>query len=147
MDCSMSGLPVHHQLLVFTQTHVHWVVDAIQPSHPLLSPSPTFSLSQHQGLFNESVLCIRNQFDSLLGCIYRNTFVLSVSDSAAPWTEACQVPLFMGFPRQEGWRGLPFPSPGYLPNPGIEPASLTSPALAGRFFTTRAAWKASYWAV
>ena len=44
--------PVHHQLLEFTQTHVHWVGDAIQPSYPLLSPSPfAFNLSQHQGLF------------------------------------------------------------------------------------------------
>ena len=52
MDCSTPGLPVHHQLLVFTQTHVHWVSDAIQPSHPLSSPSPpAFNLSQHQGLF------------------------------------------------------------------------------------------------
>ena len=52
MDCSMPGLPVHHQLLEFTQTHVHWVGDAIQPSHPLSSPSPPgFNLSQHQGLF------------------------------------------------------------------------------------------------
>ena len=49
MDCSMPGLPVHHQLLEFTQTHVHWVGDAIQPSHPLSSPSPpAFNLSQHQ---------------------------------------------------------------------------------------------------
>ena len=52
MDCSTSGLPVHHQLLEPTQTQVHRVGDAIQPSHRLLSPSPpTFSLSQHQGLF------------------------------------------------------------------------------------------------
>ena len=52
MDCSMPGLPVHHQLPELTQTHVHGVGDAIQPSHPLLSPSPpTFNLSQHQGLF------------------------------------------------------------------------------------------------
>ena len=52
MDCSTSGLPVHHQLLEFTQTHVHWVGDAIQPSHPLPSPSPpTFNFAQHQGLF------------------------------------------------------------------------------------------------
>ena len=52
MDCSTPGLPVHHQLPEFTQTHVHWVSDAIQPPHPLLSPSPpTFNLSQHQGLF------------------------------------------------------------------------------------------------
>ena len=52
IDCSMPGLPVHHQLPEFTQTHVHRVGDAIQPSHPLSSPSPpAFSLSQHQGLF------------------------------------------------------------------------------------------------
>ena len=52
MDCSTPGLPVHHQLPEFTQTHVHWVSDAIQSIHPLSSPSPpTFNLSQHQGLF------------------------------------------------------------------------------------------------
>ena len=52
MNWSMPGFPVHHQLPEFTQTHVHWVSDAIQPSHPLSSPStPTFNLSQHQGLF------------------------------------------------------------------------------------------------
>ena len=52
MDCSMPGFPVHHQLSEFTQTHVHRVGDAIQPSQPLSSPSPpTFNLSQHQGLF------------------------------------------------------------------------------------------------
>ena len=52
MDCSMPGLPVHHQLPEFSQTHVHWVGDAIQPSHLLLPPSPpAFNLFQHQGLF------------------------------------------------------------------------------------------------
>ena len=52
MNRSTPGLPVHHQLLESTQTHVHQVGDAIQPSHPLSSPSPpAFSLSQHQGLF------------------------------------------------------------------------------------------------
>ena len=52
MDCSTAGLPVHHQLPESTQTHVHWVGDAIQPSHPLSSPSPpALNLSQHQGLF------------------------------------------------------------------------------------------------
>ena len=52
MNHSMPGLPVHHQLPESTQTNVHWVGDAIQPSHPLSSPSPpTFNLSQHQGLF------------------------------------------------------------------------------------------------
>ena len=52
IDCSMPGFPVHHQLLQLTQTHVHGVGDAIQPSHPLLSPSPpAFNLSQHQDIF------------------------------------------------------------------------------------------------
>ena len=52
MVCSTPGLPVHYQLPEFTQTHVHWIGDAVQSSHPLLSPSPpVFNLSQHQGLF------------------------------------------------------------------------------------------------
>ena len=52
MDCSAPGLPVHHQLPEFIHTHVHWVGDAIQPSHLLPTPSPpAFNLSQHQGLF------------------------------------------------------------------------------------------------
>ena len=52
MDCSTRGCPVNHQLPEFIQTHVHWVGDTVQPSHPLLSPSPpTFNLSQHQGVF------------------------------------------------------------------------------------------------
>ena len=52
MDCSTPGLPVHHQHPELTQTHVHRVGDAIQPSHPLSSPSPpALNLSQHQGLF------------------------------------------------------------------------------------------------
>ena len=52
MDCSTPGLPVHHQLSEFTQTQVHWVGDAIQPSHPLSSLSPpAFNLFQHRGLF------------------------------------------------------------------------------------------------
>ena len=60
MDCSTPGLPVHHQLLEFTQTHVHRVGEVIQPSHPLSSPSPpALNLSQHQGLSNESALCIK----------------------------------------------------------------------------------------
>ena len=60
MNRSMSGLPVHLQLPEFTQTHVHQVGDAVQPSHPLSSPSsPALNLSQHQGLFNESALCVR----------------------------------------------------------------------------------------
>ena len=56
-----------------------------------------------------------------------------MSDSVTSWTVACQAPLSMGFPRQEYWSGLPFPSPGDLPDPGVEP---TSPTLAGGFFTS-----------
>ena len=54
---------------------------------------------------------------------------------ATPWTVARQAPLSVGFSRQEYWSGLPFPPPGDLPDPGIKPASLVSPALAGGFFT------------
>ncbi|CAN0491905.1 unnamed protein product [Rangifer tarandus platyrhynchus] len=56
--------------------------------------------------------------------------------------DCSQPPLSMGFSRQEYWSGLPCPPPGDLPNPGIEPASLMSPALAGGFFTTSATWEA-----
>ena len=61
----------------------------------------------------------------------------SVAESnslAAPWTVDHQAPLSTGFPKQEYWSGLPFPSPGDLPNPGIEPVSPVSPTLASRFF-------------
>ena len=57
---------------------------------------------------------------------------------------ACQVSLSMEFSRQESWSGLPFPSPGDLPDPGIEPAYLASSALAGRFFTTSTTWEAPF---
>ena len=60
IDCNMPGLPVCHQLPDLALTHVHWVGDAIQPSHPLLSPfPPTFNLSQHQGLFQWVIPHIR----------------------------------------------------------------------------------------
>ena len=58
------------------------------------------------------------------------------------WTIARQAPLSMGFSRQEYWSGLLCPPPGDLPDPGIEPTSLTSPALAGRYFTTSVTWEA-----
>ena len=79
MDCSMPGFPVFHQLPDLAQTHVHWVGDTIQPSHPLLSTSPpAFSLSQYQGLFqwisqsirasaSASVLPVNIQVRFLLG--------------------------------------------------------------------------------
>ena len=75
--------------------------------------------------------------------VYNVNFVAFQSRShsqffVTPWTVAHQVPLSIGFSKQEYWSELPFPPPGDLPNPGTEPASLASPALAGRFFTTEA---------
>ena len=61
---------------------------------------------------------------------------------ATPRTVALQAPQFMGFSREEYWSGLPFPPPGDLPDPGIKPVFLASPALAGGFFTTSAPWEA-----
>ena len=72
----------------------------------------------------------------MLGCFS------CIQPFATLWTIAHQPPLSMGFFRQEYWSGLPFPSSEDLPNPGIEAASLLSPALSGRFFTTSATWKA-----
>ena len=64
-----------------------------------------------------------------------------VQDHMTLWTADCQVSLSIGFSRQEYWSGLPCPPPGDLPNLGIELASVTSPALAGMFFTTRTTWE------
>ena len=61
-----------------------------------------------------------------------------MSDTIIPWTVACQAPLSMGFSRQDYWSGLPRPLSEDLPDPGIEPSSLMSPALGGGFFTTSA---------
>ena len=65
--------------------------------------------------------------------------------SVTPWTVAHQAPMSMGFSRQEYWSGLPFPPPGDLPDPGIEPSSLRSPVLAGGFFTSSATWEVVIW--
>ena len=61
---------------------------------------------------------------------------------ATLWTVACQAPPSMWILRQGYWSGLPFPSPGDLPDPGIESATLMFPVLAGKFFTTSATWEA-----
>ena len=146
MDCSTPGFPVHHHLPEFAKTHVHWVGDAIQPSHPLLPCSPfAFSLSQHQSLFPMSwlfasggqVLELQHEsFQWLFGIdflwnwlVWTACFpvvVLLVTQSClflTPQTVAHHIPLSMGFSRQEYWGGLPFPSPRDLPDPGIEPGS------------------------
>ena len=63
---------------------------------------------------------------------------------ATLWTAACQTPLFMRFSRQEYWSGSLCPHPGDLPDPGSEPASCMSPALAGGFLTTSPTWEATF---
>ena len=98
----------------------------------LLSPLPPTCLSEIR--YPKSC----QFFHMFLSCCLHPHFVCVcvcsvVPDSATPWTVAHQLPLSMGFPKQEYWSGLPFPSLGDLPDPGIEPRSL---ALVGRFFTT-----------
>ena len=70
--------------------------------------------------------------------IYAYVLVTCIRLSVARWTVAYQAPLSMEFPRQEYWGGLPFPSPGDLPDPGIKPESPESPALTCGFFTASA---------
>ena len=72
----------------------------------------------------------------ILPGVYRRVHSVVSNSFATPWTVAHQAPLSMEFSRQEDWRGLSFPSPGDLSNPGTEPASPASPALAGGFFLT-----------
>ena len=78
-------------------------------------------------------------------CRLNKQYVLScfscVGLFVIPWTVAFQAPLSMGFSRQEYQSGLPFPPPGDLPDPRIDPESLMSPALVGRFITTSATWE------
>ena len=79
-------------------------------------------------------------------CVFMCTLSCSVmSDSVTLWTVAGRAPLFMGLSEQEYWSGLPFLPPGDLPDSGIEPMSLVSPTLAGRFFTTVPPRKLPYW--
>ena len=94
--------------------------------------------------------CSKATFSELCSCFSWNTVSICILHACVlshvrlfydPWTVACQAPLSMAFSRQEWWSGLPVPSPVDLPNPGIEPASLLSPALSRKFFTTCATWE------
>ena len=111
MDCSMPGLPVHHQVAELAQTQVPWVGDAVQPSHPLSSPSPS--------TFNHHCATWEVQY------LYRCARLLSgVWLFETLCTVARQASLSMGFFKKEYWSGLPFPPPGDLPDPGIKSTSL-----------------------
>ena len=112
MDYSPRAASVH----VFQATVLEWVVVSSR------------GFSQHRDQ-THSLMCVYVQ---LLSLVY--LFV-------TPWTVTCHSPLSMEFSRQEYWSELPFPPPGDLPESGIEPTTLTSHALAGRFFTAEPAGK------
>ena len=128
---------------------LHWQADSLPLSH-LESPKSTrFQLKEreretHTHTHTRSNLQETGNLQMRPGCLLRELkphcvcvrakSLQSCPNSATPWTVAHQAPLSMGFSREEYWSGLPSPSPGDLPDPQIEPASLTSPALAARFF-------------
>ena len=126
MNHSMPGLSAHHQIPESTQTHVHWVNDAIQPSHPLSSPSPpALNLSQHQIFPNELALCRWPKYSSLeihtnrdfLGFLHAYCYFSHVRLFVTSWTVALKAPLSMGFSKQEYWSGLPCSPPGRSSQP------------------------------
>ena len=106
----------------------------IKPRSPALQadPLPSESTGKPYNHFMYTYICV---------CVYALSCVQLL---VTPWTAACLVPLSMVLSRQEYSSGFPFPIPGDLPNPGIEPLSLASPALADRFFTTVTPGKSIY---
>ena len=124
---SMSGkhLLTRYFILLFP---LYWALRGKMTCLRSSSSEADMDLNSHYLILNTSTLCVLSHFNRVWLCV-------------TLWSVACQ--LSMGFSRQEYWRELPFPSPGDLPNPRIEPKSLTSsPALAGRFFTPSATWGA-----
>ena len=108
--------------------------------------SPTLTSYMITG---KTIALIRWTFVGKVMSLLFNMLSAAAAKSLQPCLTLCnpidgspQAPLSLGFSRQECWSGLPFPSPGHLANPGIEPTSSASPALAGGFLTTRATWKA-----
>ena len=84
------------------------------------------------------------RFPAFLACVCLLSHFSHVQLCATLWILACQAPLLVGFSRQVSWSGLSCPPAGDLPDPGIEPASLMSPASAGGFFTTSDTWDAPF---
>ena len=133
---------VHKHLsykMIAKQTQAFWKL------HPLVGMMGTLDSWEKKQTTNESLFYNRNE---LCSCVYYlATYYYAQSLSciqlfATSRTVVHQVPLSMEFSKQEYWSGLPFPTPGDLSNPGIEPMSPASPALAGRFITSCATWEA-----
>ena len=130
MNCSWPDLPVHHQLRESTKTHVHCVSYGIQPSHPLLLPSPpALNLSQHQGLFNNQTLQVCAKplqscptFCSPMDCRLPDSSVHGISQA-----------------RIREWAAAPYSRRSSKPRD--QTCFLESPALAGGVFTTSAIWE------
>ena len=133
MDSSVSGSSVHG---ILQARILEWVIHSLLPGS-----SPPMDQTQ--------VSCIAGRFFTIWAAREAHMFsycMLSLFSHVqlfvTSWTVARQAPLSMGFSRQEYRSGLPCPPPGDLPNLGIKPASLMSPALAGGFFTISATWEA-----
>ena len=131
---------------------LEWTKTLIKP-HTFAFFNDTFHwwIHRHVHVYDQITWKIKENKFSIIKSIYLNYPCTGASKSLQscltlcdPWTVAHQAPPSMGFSRQEYWSVLPFPSPGDLPNPGIKPASPTSLALAGRFFTTGATRKVLY---
>ena len=151
MNHSTPGLPVHHQLPEFTQTHVHRVSDADVcnlfpevPFHLLTADTSNCIFSSlSSGLCCQPCVCV-----CVCACVCVHTHACcNIQFFVTPWIIAHWVPLSMGFPRQEYWSRLPFPTPRDLPDLGMQPTSLASPALAGEFVTRTVPPEKSDWAL
>ena len=114
---------------------------------PILTSLPANQVNQTHDLTLTSTTAMPNRNNSSHICNFTSLSGLSCFSRVwlftTLWTVGCQAPLSMGFPKQEYWNGLPFPSPKDLSEPGIEPMSRTYPTPAGGFFTTSATWEAN----
>ena len=143
MKGSVCGVMGSHNHLLLRTPHLSWAAGLLYMALLLRQ----ISLECHPLESFGDIHHAARQLKSLRK-FYRKISLLSMfscsvmfNSFATPWTAACQPPLSMRFSRQEYWSGLPFPSPGHLPNWGIEPTSFMSPAFAGRFFTAAPPWK------
>ena len=135
-DCSTPGLPVLHYFPEFAHTNIHWVSDAIQPSHLCHALFILLSIFPSIRVFSDkSALCIRwSKYWSFSFTISPSNEYSGIISFRMDWLDLLTVQgtlksppaphgEWMKFSRQEYWRGLPFPSPGDLPNPGMESRS------------------------
>ena len=132
MDCSPPGSSVHG---IFQARILEWVAISFSRG--------SSQVKARKGLLHCRQILYHWATGGTYACVlsrFSHVWLFATS-----WTIAHQSPQSMGFSRQEYLSGLPCPPPGDLPHPGIEPESLTSPALAGGFFTTSATWEARWY--